>query len=155
MNAYILLNEGNASPFLKDNENFLNPVEWIERNNAESEALLASLANKNNNLNKSANNNDIGDINDSIKSASTLTISQSQFQTQQSQVQQSQPNHQQKPQQSLHYKMWYGVPNQYHTKTDLQRSKCEHLNYTNYSVDHHNATYVPAIFTPRTRETLI
>jgi hypothetical protein len=139
MNALILLTEGSASPFLKDNEHFLNPLEWVERNNTELEFPYGSLKSGKSGSNQSLN--DFIASKDNMTSASTSSFKSSIHQAQQVQ-------HAPKPS-DVNYKKWYGIPNQYHTKADEKRSKCQHLHYVDYTHDHQNAKYIPAIFTPR------
>jgi hypothetical protein len=137
MNAYYLLNEGGASAFLKDGEYFYNAIEWILVVN---QHINISATTETKNKNELTNSQLFSPINDlqhdfaSSKSHTTMSINSLSLVNFKSQI---------------NYKTWYGIPNPYHQVYDLAVSKCEHVSYKNYSIDHNSSTYTPAIFTPR------
>ena len=142
----ILLNESTASVFVKDNEYFFNPIEWTIYLNKDNKALNPFLDNSMTTFesiksptyrNKTIENLEtLNNANNLIKSHTNMSFNSD-----------SSLNIQKGSQ--INYKTWYGVPNPYYESQILALSKCEHITYKNYSVDHQNSTFTPAIFTPR------
>ena len=138
MNALIILNEGDASVFIKDNEYFYNPIEWIILMNKDNKALNPLLEDLDTTtttiediLPKPQKASNLNDVYDNLDVLSTNNDFQRDFQLTRS------------------HTTWYGIPNPYHELNSYTQSKCEHIPYKNYSTDHQNSTFTPAIFTPR------
>lgn len=173
MNAFIILNEGDASVFIKDNEFFYNPIEWIILMNKANKALNPLLENvqplttttvieslplslpsphlqfKASSLNH-VDNLDLFSTNNDFQREFQLNRSQTNLTSNSLSSTVSSINSQE-----LNYKTWYGVPNPYHELNALTASKCEHISYRNYSTDHQNSTFTPVIFTPRKTQRFI
>ena len=134
-----MLTDGQASAFLKDNEYFLNAVEWI---------LVTSQSN--NELQNAITHLPIQPTtSSSMKFISTKNTSQ-EFQLHKSHTMlsiNSQASTYYK--QPVNYKTWYGIPNPYYDFDDPLAMKCEHQPYKNFAVDHQKSAFTPAIFTPR------
>lgn len=138
MNAFVLLTEAGASPFLRDNEFFCNAIEWILRDNANVNELMLNIRGENrenakgNSLRPSEVKFNCSQSVDprSLFAASKSKTSLTSF-TSGSQVT---------------YKSWYNLPNQYF---DSITSKCDHVPMINYLVDYQSSAFIPAILTPR------
>lgn len=160
-----MLTEGNASPFLKDNELFYNAIEWIFQNNTNNDninLLSTSIKNLTASTNKLTNSFITSKSSkQSIKSstinehtsakpstAPSLNELQHEFQLVKSSTFVSQSSASSARQ--VNYKTWYNIPNPYYDLPDMNGSKCDHVNYANHSIDLHRSNYTPAIFTPRT-----
>jgi hypothetical protein len=164
MNALIILNEGDASVFIKDNEYFYNPIEWVIFLNQGNKALNPLLEDPDttkptttitieNIPPKSQKASNLNDANDNLDVLSTNNDFQRDFQLTRSHTNLTTTTISSTvssvKSQEINYKTWYGVPNPYHESNTHTQSKCEHIPYKNYSTDHQNSTFTPAIFTPR------
>lgn len=129
LNAFILLTDGQASCFVKDGEHFLNALEWLTKDHANLNEFLIKQ-------NQTHEQQPQQLTRKSLSRSNTITSTCSAS------------NLRANPLGIINYKTWYNLPNQYHSTLN-SLSKCEHVTYTNYSIDIQNSTYIPAILTPR------
>lgn len=168
LTAYTLIKETQTSPALRDNEKYLNAIEWLSnRINANRELILnANLTNKNIkeltltqlNLNSMSQSNLTTINSSSIGSSSseesvsngTPSVGGSFSSTNRQLIRNPKMTGsfrvKKQPQtQHLNYKTWYTSSNPYFENN----LSCDHTDNPNFSVEHNKSRYIPLILTPR------
>ena len=127
LNAYTLVKDAQSSIALRDNQKYLNAIEWLINR---IEVYKEHFSNQESDVQDPAFINFKSDLSFDLRKSKKVKIYKTNGNNNTN---------------NGNYKTWYPSNNQYHNDD----SKCEHSETPNYSFQQHKSRYTPLILTPR------